>query len=69
MTGREKNHTRPDRLFETVDFTAMDFLTFDTDREKELEKKYGSSITLLLRNDRRRAIRWRLSQFPPPPIS
>ena len=62
--GGNGNPAHPHRLFETVDFTAMDFLTFDVDREAELEQKYGSPIVRLLRNDRRRAIRRAFRSFP-----
>lgn len=62
--GDEWNPARPSRLLETVDFTAMDFLTYDVDRETELEQKYGPAIIQLLRNDRRRAIRRAFRSFP-----
>jgi hypothetical protein len=49
---------------ETIDFTAMDFLTDDPDRESDLEQKYGAGVVRLLRSDRRRAIRRAFRSFP-----
>lgn len=61
-SSREGVATRP--LFETVDFTTMDFLTDDDDREAEIETRFGSAVVRLLRQDRRRMIRRAFRSFP-----
>jgi len=51
--------TRPEAadFLETVEFTAVDFLTDDPAREGELRSRFGDQVAELIRRDRRRVIR------------
>ncbi len=51
-------------LFETVEFTTMDFLTYGSDREQEIQRRFGPELARLIKIDRRRAIRQAFRSFP-----
>jgi hypothetical protein len=55
---------RADEFFETVEFTTMDFLTYGSDREQEIRRRFGPELAKLLKIDRKRAIRQAFRSFP-----
>ncbi|MGL4461325.1 MAG: hypothetical protein ACRC1K_04165, partial [Planctomycetia bacterium] len=51
-------------FFETVDFTAVDFLAGDADRESLLATKYGNQLMAMVRRDRENNVRRAFGTYP-----
>lgn len=51
-------------FFETVEFTAIDFLGNNPERDAEIEARYGRQVVELLHADRRRNVRRAFRSFP-----
>ncbi|QDV36086.1 ion transporter [Tautonia plasticadhaerens] len=51
-------------FFETVDFTAVDFLIADAERDEEIRARYGDAVVALLQNDREQNLRGAFRSLP-----
>jgi hypothetical protein len=51
-------------FLETVEFTAVDFLADDTDRDAELRARFGPQVAELVRRDRQQNVRRAFRSFP-----
>ena len=77
LRGRERSATRlTDHLrskgqrpeagafLETVEFTAVDFLADDRERDAEIHTRFGPQVALLVRRDRQQNVRRAFRSFP-----
>jgi hypothetical protein len=53
-----------DAFLETVEFTAIDFLADDTERDAEIRARFGPQIAELVRRDRQQNVRRAFRSFP-----
>jgi len=51
-------------FLETVEFTAIDFLTDDPERDAEIQARFGPQVVQLLAKDRRQNVRRAFRSFP-----
>jgi hypothetical protein len=51
-------------FLETVEFTAMDFLADDPDRDAQIEARFGAQVVELVRRDRQQNVRRAFRSFP-----
>lgn len=51
-------------FLETVEFTAIDFLADDPDREAEIRERFGPQVAQLVRKDRQQNVRRAFRSFP-----
>ena len=51
-------------FFETVEFTAIDFLSDDPERDEEIRKRFGPQVAELVRLDRQQNVRRAFRSFP-----
>lgn len=51
-------------FFETVDFTAVDFLIADAERDQEIRSRYGDAVVTLLQAERERNLRGAFRSLP-----
>jgi hypothetical protein len=58
--------SRPEasEFFETVDFTAVDFLISDPERDEEIRARYGDAVATLIRSDREQNLRGAFRSLP-----
>ena len=53
-----------DEFLETVEFTAIDFLADDPERDAEIQARFGPQVVQLLAKDRRQNVRRAFRSFP-----
>ncbi|QDU60634.1 hypothetical protein Pan216_14810 [Planctomycetes bacterium Pan216] len=61
---RLRRHERANEMFETLDFTALDFLTENPARDEQIREKYGDHVAYLLKRDRRENVRQAFRSAP-----
>jgi hypothetical protein len=70
--GRPSGRNRPvrarrreaDAFLETVEFTAVDFLADDAERDAEIHARFGPQVAELVRRDRQQNVRRAFRSFP-----
>jgi len=63
-TKRAKRRREARMFFETVEFTAIDFLSDEPERDAEIRKRFGSQVADLVRLDRQQNVRRAFRSFP-----
>ncbi|MGP0064608.1 MAG: hypothetical protein ACLQGP_13545, partial [Isosphaeraceae bacterium] len=53
-----------EEFLETVEFTAVDFLSDDPDRDSEIRSRFGPQVAALVRRDRQQNVRRAFRSFP-----
>ena len=53
-----------DAFLETVEFTAVDFLADDAERDAEIQSRFGPQVAELVRHDRQQNVRRAFRSFP-----
>jgi hypothetical protein len=63
---RSASRRRPeaDAFLETVEFTAVDFLADDADRDAEIRSRFGPQVAELVRRDRQQNVRRAFRSYP-----
>ncbi len=63
--GQDRSRRREaDAFLETVEFTAVDFLADDADRDAEIRARFGPQVAELVRRDRQQNVRRAFRSFP-----
>jgi hypothetical protein len=62
--GQEDRARGADLFLETVEFTAVDFLGDDPERETEIRSRFGPQVSELVRRDRQQNVRRAFRSFP-----
>ena len=64
MPLRDQPRGKPSAFLETVEFTAVDFLADEPERDAEIHARFGPQVAELVRRDRQQNVRRAFRSFP-----